>query len=430
MGKRGTRRRFLQSAALGSAAFTLGNGWSSSGHAGTKANSRLQIGIIGVAGQGNYNLDNVAHEEIVALCDVDENRAVASRQRFPKAKFYQDFRRLLDQPGLDAVVISTPDHTHAVATVGALNRGLHVYCEKPLTHSVHEARVVDDLATKKQRVTQMGTQIHAGNNYRRVVELIQSGAIGAVAEVHVWVDASYHGGDRPTDTPPVPKGLDYDLWLGPAPQRPYHSRYIPFHWRGWWDFGGGALADMACHFMDLPHWALRLGHPENIASEGPTRHPEGPPPWLIVRYEYPARDSMVPVKLTWYHGGKRPTEHSGILPQWGGGVLFVGEKGMLVANYGEHFLLPRERFAQFQPPKPSIPNSVGHHREWTEACKTGEPTTCQFSYSAVLTQAVLLGNVSYRLGRPITWNGVSGKVVNDAEAENYLHRPYRKGWSL
>jgi len=425
------RRRFLQTTAAGITG--LGTGLLAAQDKKDSPNEKLNVGVIGVAGQGEYDLNQVANAgaAIVALCDVDEKRAGKARERFPAAKVYPDFRQLLDQKGIDAVVIATPDHTHAVATVAALKAGLHVYCEKPLTHDVHEARVVAELAAKQKRVTQMGTQIHAGSNYRRVVELVQGGTIGAVREVHVWCGKSWGGGDRPKDMPPVPEGLHYDLWLGPAPERPYHSAYIPFHWRGWWDFGGGTLADMACHYMDLPFWALKLRHPTRGAVTGPPLHPETTPAWLVVQYDFPAREKLPPVQLTWHDGGKRPTYWvEGKVPQWDNGVLFVGEKGMLAADYGQWKLLPEKQFEGFVAPKPTIPDSIGHHKEWVEACKTGGSTTCNFDYSGALTETVLLGNVAYRLGKPIDWDAKKLKAAGLPEAEKLLRTEYRKPWSL
>src|SRR5207249_2114593 len=281
MGNYISRRRFLQTTAA-AGALTFWSGRSSATENKVSANERVQVGVIGVAGQGQYDLNEVAKAgaAIVALCDVDENRAGTARKRFPEAQYYPDFRHLLDQKGLDAVVIATPDHTHAVATVAALKAGLHVYCEKPLTHTVHEARVVAETAAQQKRVTQLGTQIHAGNNYRRVVELLQSGAIGAVKEVHVWVDVVNTADGRPTDTPPVPSYLHYDLWLGPAPFRPYHPAYLPKTWRHWWDFGGGTLEDFGCHHIDLSYWALNLRYPLSVETEGPQVHPEATCPWM------------------------------------------------------------------------------------------------------------------------------------------------------
>src|SRR5262245_18875416 len=266
MPNRFPRRRFLQAAAA-SAVFGLPAIRAAQKPA---PGARLRVGVVGVEAQGRYNWTQAeaAGAEIVALCDVDEDRAAKARAHFPKATFDKDFRKMIERKGLDAVIVATPDHSHAVATLAALRAGLHVYCEKPLAHSVEEARLVAETAAKEKRVTQMGTQIHAGTNYRRVVELVQSGAIGPVGEVHVWVGTVWGGGERPGDKQPVPKGLDWDLWLGPAPHRPYHSTYHPFFWRRWWDFGGGALNDMACHWMDLPFWALKLRHPTRVAAEG------------------------------------------------------------------------------------------------------------------------------------------------------------------
>jgi predicted dehydrogenase len=422
------RRHFL----LSSAAGALGVGLLRAADKKPSALETLHVGVIGVAGQGGGDMNRIADAgaEIVALCDVDERRTGPARKRFPRAPFYPDFRKLLDQKGIDAILVGTPDHTHAVATVAALKSGRHVFCEKPLTHTVHEARVVAAEAKKAGKVTQMGTQIHASSNYRRVVELIQTGAIGTVREVHTWCNKSWGGGNRPTETPPVPKGLHYDLWLGPAKYRPYHPTYLPFNWRRWWDFGGGTLADMACHHMDLPFWALKLRHPTHVAAEGPPVNPETAAKKLIVHYDFPARGELPPVKLTWYDGGNRPSqfEQEGF-PRWGDGNLFVGDKGMLLADYGKHKLLPEEKYKGFTPPKPFIKDSIGHYKEWVEACKTGGPTTCHFGYATMLTQTVLLGNVSYRLGKPFDWDAQKGKA-SESGAEDFLHREYRKGWSL
>ncbi len=430
MQKKTTRRVFLQQAVLGGVGLSVGI---RSALARTfAANEKLNIAIMGVAGQGEYNLNNVAGENIVAICDIDENRSAPARTRFPKAKFDADFRRVLDLKDVDAMVICTTDHTHAVATVAALKSGRHVYCEKPLTHTVYEARVVAETAAKTKLATQMGTQIHAGGNYRRVVELVKSGAIGKVQEVHCWVGGAWVGADRPKDTPPVPAGLHWNLWIGPAPDRPYHPTYLPANWRGWWDFGGGSLADMACHHTDLPFWALDLDHPLTVEAEGPPLHPESAPAWLIVRYQYPQHKDRPPVKLTWYNGDKRPPQFAeeGKLPQWGNGTLFVGEKGMLLADYDKHVLLPEKDFKDFKRPAPFIPDSIGHHAEWIRACKTGEPTTCNFAYAGRLTEAVLLGNVAYRSGSKIEWDHKNMKVANAPQAMRFLQREYRQGWSL
>ena len=401
------------------------------------ANEKLNIGVIGVHNRAAEDLNGVASQNIVALCDVDDGFLAQAQSKFPSAKTYSDFRRLLDRNDLDAVVVGTPDHTHAVATMAALKSGRHVYCEKPLAHTIAEVRAVTNEARRRKLVTQLGTQIHAGSNYRRVVELIQSGAIGKVREVHVWVGTSYGNVAVPTDTKPVPAGLHYDLWLGPVEFRPYHPEYLPFTWRNYWAFGGGSLADMACHHIDLPHWALNLNHPDSAEAEGPTVNAETTPPWLIVRYDYAERkpaagDPGSPaVKLTWYHGGKRPPQFAGgLLPKWGDGNLFVGDKGMLLADYSRHVLLPEKDFAGFTPPAKTIPESIGHHNEWIEACKGRGATTCRFDYSGPLTEAVLLGNVAFRSGKKLQWDQKSMSAPNCPEAEAFIHYHYRSGWSL
>jgi predicted dehydrogenase len=396
-------------------------------------NEKLSIAGIGVGGQGAWNIDNCAAENIVALCDVDDRRAGKTFEKYPKAKRYRDFRKMLDEmhQQIDAVVVATPDHTHAPPALMDMRMGKHCYCEKPLAHCVAEVRAMIEVAREKKLATQMGTQIHAGANYRRVVELVQSGAIGQVEEVHVWHPAAYGGGERPKETPPVPPELDWDLWLGPAPYRPYHPCYLPGSWRSWWEFGSGGLGDFGCHYMDLPFWALKLRHPTTIEAQGPPVHPERTSPGLVVRYEFPAREGLPPVRLTWYDGGKQPPflkEKN--IPAWNAAVLFVASKGMLIADYTRHQLLPEKQFADFKRPAPTVPGSIGHHAEWLRACRTGEPTTCNFDYSGTLTEAVLLGNVSYRVGKKLHWDPVGLKVVGCPEADPYIRKPYRQGWTL
>jgi predicted dehydrogenase len=424
-----SRRKFLHRAATSlSAAAFAGPLIASDGKA--PPSERLRVGVIGVAGRGADNLKGVAHEEIVALCDVDEYRAGKAREQHPRAKFYQDFRRLLDHKDIEAVVVSTPDHMHAIPAVMAMRAGKHVYCEKPLAHSVHEIRVMRETAARHKLVTQMGTQIHAGDNYRRVVELVRGGVIGSVDRVQVW----FHGRPfvRKLGPTPVPAGFDLDLWLGPAPQHPYDAAYIPFHWRWFWDFGGGSFADMACHYMDLPHWALDLMAPLHVEATGKKvqEGDQNTPDLLRVDYRYPARGQQPPVHLTWFHGvpgpdlnAKEPFEG------YQAGVLFEGTKGKLLADYGRHKLLPESQFHDFKPPQPTIPPSIGHHREWLAAIRTGGPTTCNFAYSGTLAETVLLGNVSYRSGKAFTWNEHAG-TADAPEAAAFLRRDYRKGWSL
>ncbi len=425
-----SRRKFLkQSAALG----TLAAGYGLLGKPilaeERSANEKLNIAFVGTAAQARFSIDNLKNQNIVALCDIDDLLLGKASTEFPQAKTYVDFRKMLEQPDIDAVAVCTPDHIHAPATVMALRLGKHVYCEKPLTHTVAEARLVAQEAAKAKRATQMGTQIHAGDNYRRVVEIIQSGAIGKVAEVHTWAGSGLGGGNRPTDTPPVPSTLHWDLWLGPAPERPYNAAYVPFKWRGWWDFGGGSVADLGCHHMDLPFWALGLRHPTSVAAEGPPVNPETCPLGIQVRYEFPARGQQPPVKLTWYSGERIPeTIHGNV--SGGAGNLFVGDKGMMFADYGGYHFLPKADFAGYKPPEPSIPNSIGHHAEWVKACKDGSPTTCNFDYAGALTEAVLLANVSYRLGKPLVWDASNLRASNAPDADRFIHKEYRKGWAI
>ena len=425
-----TRREFLkQAAAAGSLAAGYGFFTSRSLAQSTSPNEKLNIGVIGVAHQARFSLENIKGENIVALCDIDDNYLSKAAQDYKTETTTNDFRRLLERPGIDAVVVCTPDHIHAPATLAALRLGKHVYCEKPLTHTVVEARLVAQEAAKAKVATQMGTQIHASDNYRRVVELLQAGAIGKVAEVHTWAGRAWGGGDRPKDTPAVPPQIHWDLWLGPAPERPYHSAYMPGLWRKWWDFGGGNLGDMACHHMDLPFWALGLRAPTTVEAFGPPVHPETCPKGLSVEYEFAARGDQPAVKLTWYDGDKIPPTIHG-QATGGGGNLFVGDKGMLWANYDTYRLLPESDFVGFASPPPTIPRSIGHHAEWIAACKTGSPTTCNFDYGGALTEAVLLGNVAYRSGQKLLWDTAALKATNSSDADRFITKQYRQGWAL
>ncbi len=441
-----TRRHFLQLSgaagvgALGFPAILRGQA----------ARSRLNLAVIGCGGRGGSNLAGVAGENIVALCDVNAVNLKAAAAKHPQAKLFRDFREMyatLKDAEFDGVVVSTTEHTHAFATLPALRRKKHVYCEKPLTRDVYEARLVTETARTAGVATQMGTQIHAGTNYRRVVELIQSGAIGAVREVHVWVnrtwgwqspeDAKLHVDrastqERPVGADPVPPELDWDLWIGPAPYRPFNSVYVPGNkWYRWWDFGNGTMSDLGSHYNDLPFWALNLDAPLAVEASGPPPHPEIAPATMSATYHYGARGARPAVKLTWYQGQlKPPAWHDKRIPAWLDGHLFMGDKGMLLSNYSKYLLLPEKDFVGFVPPAKTIPDSLGHHEEWLHACKTGAPTTCHFGYSGPLTEANHLGNVAYRAGRKISWDAKSMRIANAPEAERFLRRTYRDGWKL
>jgi predicted dehydrogenase len=423
---RTSRREFLIAAA-GAGAYSV------AGLAPARsANEKLNIGFIGVAGRGGQNIAEMAGENVAALCDVDSQHLARAAAQLPRARQYRDFRKMIDEAkDLDAVVISTPHHIHAVATAWALRAGKHVYCEKPLTHTVWEARMVANLAAKHKVATQHGTNAHTFCDPHRAIELIQGGAIGPVREVHVWCDESYGGATRPTERMPVPAHLDWDLWLGPSPERPYHKAYHPYGWHYRSDFGEGTVGNMGPHLQDFPFWALKLRHPLTVEAEGPPVDLESPPKWLIVRYEYGPRNELPSVKLTWYHGGKHPSFPEKFDPKgWTQGILFVGDKGQIVFDYDKLQLFPQVKFADFPLPRTFTPPSNAHHAEWIRACKTGEPTSCPFDYAGPLAEAVQLGLVAHCVGQRIEWDAANLKARNCPEAERFIRRDYRKGWEL
>lgn len=436
------RRDFLKHGALFGGALTIGFHGQSFATAQSKSpNERLRIAAVGATGRAGANIGELASQEIVAIADCDADLLEKGAAMYKGVRKYADFRVMLEKEGdkIDAVCVGTPDHTHAPAAAMALRMKKPTYCEKPLTHTIFEARTLARLAAENKLATQMGNQIHAGDNYRRVVELVQSGAIGAVTEVHVWANAQYSGGKFTTGKP-APKNLNWDLWLGPAVERPYSEGVHPFQWRRFWDYGTGALGDFGCHYMDLAHWALKLRAPTKIVAEGPPVDPVSAPEWCIVHYDYPARESMPAVKLHWYDSGKQPPQLQQILAntkdaqgkplQFGGGQLFIGDKGMLISDYGRRLLLPQNKFVDFKAPEPFIPNSIGHHREWVEAIKTGSPTTSNFDYAGALTEAVMLGVIAYRSGKELLWDSANLKVTNEPAAQQLVHKEYRKGWTL
>lgn len=415
---------------------------------GQNLNHKLNLAVIGVGGRGGSNLESVASENIVVLCDVNGKSLDQAAAKFPKARKFADFRKVYDHAHeFDGVVVSTCEHTHAFATMPALQLRKHVYCEKPLSYNIWEARRIREAAAKARVATQMGIQIHATENYRQVVELVQSGIIGPVTEAHVWVgrawgwqseaDAKRHNDivwsfERPTEAQPVPEGLDWDLWLGPAPARPFNTIYFPGpKWYRWWDFGNGTMSDLGSHWNDLPFWALKLQAPLTVEASGPPPHREIAPASMSATYEYGARGELPPVKLTWYQGEDKPEIwKNGGIPKWGSGCLFIGSKGMILADYGKHVLLPEKSFEGFQRPSPTIPRVSGHHEEWLAACRSGKPCSANFEYSGWLTEANHLGNVAYRAGRKLTWNPKELKATGTPEADPFIRRDYRAGWTL
>ncbi len=416
------------------------------------ASDKLNIAFIGVAGRGGNNIDEITKAEdvnVVALCDVDAPSLKFAGEKFPSAKRYTDYRRLFDDAkSFDAVVVSTPDHHHATATMLTLKHGKHVYCEKPLTRTLKEARTITLAAREAKVATQMGNQGMAFEGNRFMIEWIEDGALGTLREAHVWSDRPTHGGkpqlywpqgvERPTDTPPVPANLDWDLWLGPAPQRPYHPAYVPFKWRGWWDFGTGGLGDMGVHNIAPIFAALKLTAPTSVTASSTPVFPETIPMASKVHFEFPANGNRPPVKLHWYDGGlmpERPAElEEGEELKRFDGSLIVGDKGkMLVDGWGGESprLLPQSRHKEYKQPPKRLPRSVGHHKEWLLACRTGSPTRSNFDFAGALTETLLLGSVCIRNGGDkLDWDSANLKFTNDPEANRFIHYEYRQGWTL
>ena len=442
-----SRRHFLAATAT-SAAITIVPRHVLGGPRNRPPSEKLNIAGIGVGGMGKSNLRQLESENIVALCDVDHNYAAETFKRYPKAKVYTDFRKMLDkQKDIDAVVIATPDHTHAVISMEAMRREKHVYCQKPLTHDVYESRMLAKTAKETGVITQMGIQGHSGEGIRLICEWIWDGAIGEVREVDAWCSLSYypfgHAGwsskwsRRPKETPPVPSTLDWDLWLGPAPARPYHPAYHPGVWRCWWDFGCGMMGDRGAHTLDPVFWALKLGHPTSVEATSLDLNPDTHPVASIVTYRFPARGDLPPVKLTWYEGLRPPRpielEDGRRLGNVEGGALFKGSRGKLMAGVsGEGArLIPESRMKEYKQPAKTIPRVKGsHEQDWVWACKSGRAAGADFEYSGLLTEVCLLGNVARRVDANVEWDADNMKVTNLPEANKYIRTKYRQGWSL
>jgi predicted dehydrogenase len=462
-----SRRQFLRATTVSTAAFMALPAGVLGLRGSPSANEKLNLAGIGIGGQGAHDLSQMESENIVALCDVDRNHASRVFKRYPNAKQFTDYRRMLDEmKEIDGVVIATPDHHHACASMEAIKRGKHVYCEKPLTHSVWEARQVAQAAREAKVATQMGNQGQASDETRQLCEHVWAGVIGKVREVHIWTDRPSRGLfevywpqglERPKDTPPVPSTLDWDLWLGPAPLRPYNPAYLPFVWRGWWDFGTGALGDIGCHAMDPVFRALKLGAPLHVQGASTRVNEETFPLGSIVTWQFPARPAapqsnnvfthglkgasagrieMPPCKLVWYDGGLRPPRPDG-LPEGAkmgdNGRLLVGEKGFILNTK----VFPEARAEKAASVVSTIPRSPGHYKEWMLACKGGAPAGSNFEWAGPLAESVLLGNVALRvqLREDLTlckllWDSQALKFTNLPDANNFVRREYRAGWSL
>jgi len=441
-----TRRHLLQVAA----ACTVTGALTQRAKA-VSANDKLNLAFVGVGGRGRGNLDTLAGTgsvNVVSVCDVNGENLDRLAGIHPQAKRFTDFRKQLENlSDVDGVVVSTAEHTHAFATLPALLQKKPVYCEKPLTHNIAESHRIMQAAKEAGVATQMGTQIHAGANYRRVVELIQSKAIGDVTEAHVWTSRAWglqskedsdanqdivYVTERPAQEQTPPPFLDWDLWIGPAPMRPYHSVYFPGpKWYRWWDFGSGTMSDLGSHMNDLPFWALKLDSPKTIEAIGDKPHAEIAPASMTAIYDYAARGDMPACKVAWYQGTHKPQLWlDKAIPQWNSGVLFVGSKGMVLADYGKHLLLPEQQFADFQRPEKFIPDSPGQHEEWLEAIRTGKPTGSPFSYAGLLTIANHLGNVAFRSEQKIEWDAANLRATNCPAADQFISRTPRAGWSL
>ena len=444
------RRQFLSDgAAVGAAAaFHIVPRHVLGGPGKTSPSDKLNIAGIGVGGMGAGNLRNVRSENIVALCDVDHGYAAGTFGAYPQAKRYRDFRVMLDsQKDIDAVIVATPDHTHATASMAALRAGKGVYCQKPLTHDVYEARRLTEAARKAKVATQMGIQGHSGEGIRRICEWIWDGAIGEVREVDAWCALTYYPwghaswstkwGKRPKDTPPVPEELDWDRWLGPAPKRAYHPAYHPRVWRAWWEYGSGMMGDRGAHTFDAIFWALKLPAPTSIDATSTGLNGDIHPLASIVTYEFPARDGLPAVTVRWYDGLRPPRpaelEPNRRMGDTEGGVIFKGTKGKLMCGtYGQGpRLIPEKAMKAYKPPKPTLPRVPGgHEQDWVRACKSGKDAGANFDYSGPLTEICCLGNVAKRVDTRIEWDSAAMKVTNHGEANRYVRWPYREGWSL
>jgi predicted dehydrogenase len=466
MARRTTRRQFLREAAAAGVGFWVAGGVSLAVPKSRSTLEKLNIACIGVGGKGSSDTDHAGnHGNVIALCDIDDNFLGDKAQRFPKAKKYNDYRKMLEEMGkdIDAVTVSTPDHTHAPASIMAMNLKKHVYCQKPLTHTVKEARLMREIARKNHVCTQMGNQGSAEHGLREAVEVVQHGIIGDVTEVHVWTNRPiWPQAPKITSRPPSgdpPKHVHWDLWLAAAPVRPYsgvkmdngHPPYHDFNWRGWWDFGTGALGDMACHTANMAFRALKLEYPTSVQAENGELNPETYPGWATITFHFPARGSMGPVKFVWYEGHRNGQKNlppkellHGEQPP-GSGSLIVGKKGTLYSpnDYGARYvLLPKKDFEGVKKPERTIPRRDAQKygdiddymkAEWVQAIRENNPALAysNFDAAALLTETILLGNVAMRArGAKLEWDGPNLRFTNAPQANQFLTKEYRKGWEI
>jgi predicted dehydrogenase len=473
MARRSSRRNFLKTSTLAGAGVWVA---ARPTFAQSKSpNEKLNLAAIGGGGKGHSDIEEMHRWgcNVLAICDVDDDSASAAFKRFPEAKRFRDFREMLEKldKQIDVVTISTPDHTHAVATMMAMKMGKHVYTQKPLCHDVYEARALTEAAEKYKVVTQMGNQGSAEPGLREAIEVVQSGVLGAIREVHVWtnrpvwpqggsallrlrnVHNALLGSEKENEKIVPPDTLDWDLWLGTAPYRPYSDSiepkdkrgYLTFHWRGWLDYGTGALGDMACHTANMAFRACKLGYPTSVEAEMSEWNGQTYPTWSVIRYEFPEREGLPPLKWTWYDGGSdkpawvnkklKELAHGHDIP--GSGSLIIGDKGTLFSpnDYGAaYILLPEKNFEGFKPPAPTLPRAPenNNYKEWVDACKANKPEMCfsSFKFAGPLTETVVLGCVAMRAGKKIEWDGPNMKITNMPEANSLLRREYRKGWEL
>ena len=427
-----SRRRFTGLASVAGAGYFAGHGIAAAQAEGPI--DKLNVAVIGTGGQGTANLRGVSSQNIVAVCDVDERRAGKAFEQFDAAHAFTDFRKMFDtlEKKIDAVVISTPDHTHFHPAWWAMERGKHVYLEKPLAHELEEVRRLTVAAREKKLATQLGNQRHANRGLREAVAVVKSGVIGEVKEAHSWIASARGMPKAPGEPGAVPAGLDWDLWLGPCPERPYTNGFAPYDWRFWWEFGTGETGNWGCHILDIPFWALDLVYPVHVSGSGPEPDLNRTPTAMTTRLDFPARGSLPPVALHWYQGRPPIAAEKGATDK-SFNTLFLGSEGVLACGFDKWKLLPEEKFAGYQGPgkgaEPAMPPSPGFHKEWIEACRGGKPASCNFDYSGPMSESVLLANIAYRIQGEFDWDAAALKASR-ADATALLRREYRKGWEI